>query len=74
MKSLGVCKMKKPIQINDDFFFMGITQRERHLITLVREYSATNIELGEIIGIIKHYFLEGFQDDINKLNSLRLGK
>lgn len=63
--------MKKPIPINKNFFSMCMTERERHFIALVRTYSKTSIELGEIIGIIKHYFLESFQDDINSLNKLR---
>lgn len=63
--------MKKPIQINDDFFFIGLTERERHLITLVREYSPTNMELGTILGTMKYYFNEQIQEDINNLDKLR---
>lgn len=62
--------MKKPIQINKYFFPMGMTERERHFITLVRAYSKTSIELGEIVGIIKRYVLESFQAYINKLVKL----
>lgn len=62
--------MKKPIPINKDFFSMGMTERERHFIALVRTYSKTSIELGEIVGIIKRYILESFQTDINKLVKL----
>ncbi|WP_294378523.1 hypothetical protein [uncultured Clostridium sp.] len=62
--------MKKPIPINKDFFSMGMTERERHFIALVRTYSKTSIELGEIVGIIKRYVLESFQTDINKLVKL----
>lgn len=49
---------------------MGMTERERHFIALVRTYSKTSIELGEIVGIIKRYVLESFQTDINKLVKL----
>ena len=62
--------MKKPIPINKDFFFMGMTERERHFIALVRAYFKTSVELGEILGIIKRYVLESFQTDINKLVKL----
>lgn len=67
MKSLGVFKMRKPIKINDDFFFIGLTERERYLISLVREYSPINMELGEIVGTMKYYFNEQIQENINTL-------
>lgn len=63
--------MKKPIKLKEYFFFIGLTEKERNFISLVKECSPTNIELGEILGTMKYYFNEQIQEDINSLNKLR---
>ena len=54
-----------------DFYFIGLKDNERQLIALIREYDPTEIEMGGIIALIKHYFVESVQSEVDKLDNLR---